>query len=132
MNQTTDDKITIIEGPPPVFEEIQDGWALGLNEGPYLHDLALTRLRAFNGQALVERCHRAWRNQSSINLEYRNELGLEETAPILAARSVLTDDGQVLLLWVRREPDLSDDDDIDDEDDENDELDDNDFIDPSF
>ena len=29
-----DDKITIIEGPPPVFEPVQDGWALGLGEGP--------------------------------------------------------------------------------------------------
>lgn len=124
MNQTTDDKITIIEGPPPVFETVQDGWAMGLNEGPFLHDLALTRLRSFNGPALVERCHRAWRSQVTINLEYRNEMGLEEYAPILAARSVDTDDGQVLLLWVRREPDLSDEDLDDDEDeDENDEID---------
>ncbi len=29
-----DDKITIIEGPTPEFEAIQDGWALGINEKP--------------------------------------------------------------------------------------------------
>jgi len=31
-----DNKITIIEGPPPVFEPARDGWALGLCEGPHL------------------------------------------------------------------------------------------------
>lgn len=98
-----DDRITIIEGPTPVFEEINDGWALGLNESPVLYELVMTRVRTFNGQALVERCHRAWNDQSNIYLHYRNELGLEEKAPILAARSVSTHDGSVLLLWVRLE-----------------------------
>lgn len=95
-----DDKITIIEGPPPVFEQVNDGWALGLNESPNVLVPALTRLRTFNGNALVERCHRAWSNQQPIHLHYRNEMGLEETAPILAARNVETSDGHVLLLWV--------------------------------
>jgi hypothetical protein len=95
-----DDKITIIEGPPPVFEQVQDGWALSLNEGPSLSVTALTRLRTFNGPALVERCYRAWHKNASIHLLYRNEVGVEQTAPILAARNVDTDDGQVLLLWV--------------------------------
>jgi hypothetical protein len=104
MKDVMSDKITIIEGPPPTFEAVQDGWALGLNEGPFLYDLALTRLRAFNGAALVERCHRAWHNHNSIQLEYRNEYGLEENTPILAARNLQSSDGDVLLLWVRREP----------------------------
>jgi hypothetical protein len=101
--EMTDEKITIIEGPPPTFNEVQDGWALGLNETPYLFELSLTQLRTFNGPALVERCHRAWRNRAPIYLEYRDPLGLEQRAPILAARSVQTDAGQVLFLWVRRE-----------------------------
>jgi hypothetical protein len=95
-----EDKITIIEGPPPVFEHVNDGWAMGLNEGPSLLIPALTRLRTFNGPALVERCYAAWHNKSSIHLHYRTEAGLEETAPILAARNVETPDGHVLLLWV--------------------------------
>ncbi len=102
-----DDKITIIEGPPPAFETIEDGWALGLNEGPLVYDLALTRLRTFNGAALVERCHRTWNNGSTMYLYYRNDLGLEEHAPIMAARNVETNDGHVLLLWVRRKPEES-------------------------
>lgn len=96
-----EDKITIIEGPPPTFEEITDGWALGLSEGTRIGDIAVTRLRTFNGPALVERCYRAWRNQQTINLEYRTADGLQNEAPIVAARFVDMEDGQLLILWVR-------------------------------
>ncbi len=115
-----DDKITIIEGPTPTFEAVDDGWALGLNEGPFLYDLALTRLRTFNGPALVERCHRAWHDQSAMFLHFRNEIGLEEKVPIMAARSVETSDGNVLLLWLRLEPQESEaETDFDDDEDQN-------------
>lgn len=117
-----DDKITIIEGPPPVFEPVQDGWALSLGEGPFLPLTLLTRLRTFNGPALVERCYRRWHLNEPIHLHYRNNLGLEEKAPIVAARSVETDEGNVLLLWiqldsqnVRLELDAGDDDETDEE-----------------
>lgn len=100
-----EDKITIIEGPPPTFEAVNDGWALSLNESNLLTNVALTRLRTFNGPGLLERCHRAWRHQNTIHLEYRSMDGLENQAPILAARTVEVDDGQVLLLWVRQEID---------------------------
>lgn len=96
-----DDRITIIEGPPPVFERIEDGWALGLNESPYGYSMALTRLRTFNGPALVERCHRMWHQKEPIYLYYRNEIGLEEKVPILAARASEVSEGQVLFLWIR-------------------------------
>ena len=118
-----DDKITIIEGPPPTFEEIDDGWALGLNESPEIYDMALTRVRTFNGPALVERCHRAWSKQEPIFLHYRNPIGLEEKAPIFAARSMETPDGHMLLLWIRRKPGEDEVDvDIHDDDDEDDDL----------
>lgn len=96
-----EDKITIIEGPPPTFEAITDGWALGLGEGPSLADIAVTRLRTFNGPSLVERCYRAWHNKQTINLEYRSSDGLQNQAPIVAARYVEMEEGQLLLLWVR-------------------------------
>jgi hypothetical protein len=98
-----EDKITIIEGPPPVFESVDDGWALGLTESPTFYHMALTRLRTFNGPALVERCHRMWNQNEPIYLHYRNELGLEEKVPILAARASESQDGQVLFLWIRRD-----------------------------
>ncbi len=121
-----EDKITIIEGPPPVFESVNDGWALGLNESPWLYDLTLTQVRTFNGPALVERCHRAWKQGITMYLHYRDEMGLEEKAPILAARSAETADGQVLILWVRQLPEIEDlndesDEDGDEDDEDNDE-----------
>ena len=131
-----EEKITIIEGPTPTFESIQDGWALGLNEGPSLYDLSLTRLRTFNGPSLVERCYRAWHQQQNIHLEFRTSDGLESQAPIVAARSVEVEEGHLLILWVR----LADDDvqfDLEYEDDEDDDtlddidgIDDSDFPDP--
>lgn len=96
-----EDKITIIEGPPPTFEIAPEGWVLGLNESPSLSDVVVTRLRTFNGPSLVERCHRAWRNNHSIQLEYRSDDGLLQQAPIVAARYVDVDDGQLLVLWLR-------------------------------
>ena len=96
-----EDKITIIEGPTPTFEIIPEGWVLGLTETPSLTDVAITRLRTFNGPELVERCHRAWRHNETIHLEYRGEDGLEQRAPIVAARYVEAEEAHLLLLWVR-------------------------------
>lgn len=96
-----DDKITIIEGPPPNFEDVHEGWPLGLNESPTLHKLALTRLRTFNGPALIERCYRAWRKHATIQLEFRAADGLIHKTPIVASRSLETDGGQLIFLWVR-------------------------------
>jgi len=101
-----EDKITIIEGPTPTFEIVKDGWALGLNESHLLFEIGLTQLRTYNGQSLLERCHRAWRHNNAINLEYRDENGFENQSPILAARTLEVDEGQVLLLWVRQEIDI--------------------------
>jgi hypothetical protein len=100
-NLKMDDKITIIEGPPPNFEDIHEGWPLGLYESPTLHKLAMTRLRTFNGPALVERCYRAWRKHHTIQLEFRAADGLIHKTPIVASRSLELDEGQLILLWVR-------------------------------
>ncbi len=96
-----DDKITIIEGPPPTFEEVRDGWALGLHDSLGSAIIGVTRLRTFNGAALVERCNRTWRAQGLMELEYRAPDGLAQLSPILAARHVELEEGQLLLLWVR-------------------------------
>ncbi len=115
-----EDKITIIEGPPPTFEAVNEGWALGLIESPLLFTVGLTRLRTFNGPVLLERCHRAWRHNTTIRLEYKDENGLENEAPILAARINQVEEGKMLLLWVRLEINP---DEIDDGDDDNDDED---------
>ena len=118
-----DEKITIIEGPPPTFEAVNDGWVSGLSDNASLASIAITRLRTFNGPALVERCHRAWSKQNAIHLEYRSIDGLEQQAPIMAARTLEVEDGQLLLLWVRLDSEeapleLGYDDDLDNESDD--------------
>jgi hypothetical protein len=96
-----DDKITIVEGPPPTFEAVGETWALALNESPTLSKLAVTRLRTFNGNSLIERCQRAWSHQHPMRLEYRQSDGLVNEVPVIAARNLETPEGNVLLLWVR-------------------------------
>ncbi len=96
-----DDKITIIEGPPPTFEPVLEGWSLGLNDTVSLSGVIVTRLRTFNGAVLVERCHKAWYSQSDMTLEYRGPDGLEHHSLILAARNVQAEAGDVLVLWLR-------------------------------
>jgi len=96
-----DTKITIIEGPPPTFENVYDIWANGILETPSQMSVAVTRLRTSNGHALVERCHRAWRHHEAIQLEYRTSDGETEEVPIVAARTTETQEGQILFLWVQ-------------------------------
>lgn len=114
-------KITIIEGPPPVFEMVEEGWSVGVIDSPILSDIAITRLRTYNGPALVERCHRAWRHGETMFLEFRTMDGLTQELPIVAVRNVELEEGAVLFLWVRIENDdieleLDYEDDADDED----------------
>jgi hypothetical protein len=99
--ESMEEKITIIEGPPPTFESVTDNWVIGVSESPNLGEIVMTRLRTFNGPELVERCHRAWRHQQPIYLEYRTEEGLQEQSPIVAARFLETEEGHLLLLWLR-------------------------------
>lgn len=94
-------KITIIEGPTPTFEVVYDNWANSIVDGANIASVALTRLRTANGPALVERCYRAWDRKDAIRLEFRAQDGLTQEVPIVAARAAETDDGDMLLLWVR-------------------------------
>ncbi|MDH5607813.1 MAG: hypothetical protein OEY93_13110 [Anaerolineae bacterium] len=96
-----DEKITIIEGPPPTFEIVNDAWANGIVDSPSIARIAVTQLRTFNGPALVERCHKAWSGRDPINLEFKSPEGLTMEVPIVAARTEDKNDGQVLYLWVR-------------------------------
>ena len=120
-----DDKITIIEGPPPTFELPNQGWAFGVSDSSTLAGVAVTKLRTFNGSSLVERCYKAWQQQQSINLEFRTPDGLNQEAQIVAARNVKVDEGDLLMLWVRLPADdleveigYNDDDDEDEDEDQ--------------
>ncbi len=115
-----DNRITIIEGPTPNFDSVDtdivmgiNGWTAGLSEGPYLYDTARTTLRTFNGEALVERCHKAWAQKTTMFLEYRDPIGMKKEVPIVAARAIDSDGGNILILWVRQDPELDEESDID-------------------
>jgi hypothetical protein len=120
------DKITIIEGPTPLFQPLVENpltglhaWTSGILESPYLYDMAVTTLRTFNGKALLDRCYSTWQEKSTMYLEYRDRIGLTKQTPILAARTLKVDEGDLLVLWVRRdlheeEMELDSDEEIDD------------------
>ena len=97
----TPEKITIIEGPTPTFEIAPETWLPSLAEGSRHPQLALTRLRTFNGPSMVERCWKAWDQGRPAYLEYRDEDGLTAEAEILAARYAEVAEGHVLLLYLR-------------------------------
>ncbi|MEA3328003.1 MAG: hypothetical protein U9R53_11985, partial [Chloroflexota bacterium] len=67
----------------------------------------------FNGEALLERCHKAWRNKSTMYLEYRDPIGMKKEVPIVAARTVDSENGNLLILWVRIDPEIEDEEDLD-------------------
>ena len=95
------EKITIIEGPTPTFEQTSETWLPSLAEGPELPSLALTRLRTLNGPSMVERCWKAWDEGRPVQLEFRDEDGLRQSAEVLAARYTELEEGHLLLLYVR-------------------------------
>jgi hypothetical protein len=98
---TEPEKITIVEGPPPLFEPAGDQWVHGLNEGPILRQTARCILRTFNGPSLVERCRSAWREGRDVFLDYRENDGMRKESLILAARHDEVNEGQILQLWVQ-------------------------------
>jgi hypothetical protein len=100
-NMATPEKITIIEGPTPTFEATHETWLSSLAEGTVLPQLALTRLRTFNGPSMVERCWKAWNDSRPVYLEYRDEQGATREAEIVAARYTEAPEGHVLLLYIR-------------------------------
>ena len=104
-------KITVIEGPTPTFEKIEDAqvrgsattWTVGILEGPFLFEMAMTTLRTFDSEALITRCKNAWAQNLPMFLEYRDEIGLTKQTPILAARALSLEEGDALQLWVRQD-----------------------------
>jgi hypothetical protein len=106
MDTYEPEKITIVEGPPPLFEPSIEHWAYAIGEGPVLKRAVRCMLRTMNGTALLERCRGAWREGRETMLEYRTMDGLRQEAVILAARKTEWPEGEVLLLWVRLDQEI--------------------------
>ncbi|NLC29163.1 MAG: hypothetical protein GX773_01765 [Chloroflexi bacterium] len=116
-------KITIIEGPTPEFQVVSEdnfndgslNWVAGILEGPFLFETAFTNVRTFDSQKLLERCKDAWAEKQTMYLEYKDRIGLRKEDPIIAARAVTVEDGEMLLLWVRRNLSLEENEEFEDD-----------------
>lgn len=97
-------KITIIEGPTPIFEAVSADWTSAMIESPSNYDVVMTNLRTMNGTGLMERCQNTWSQQDTMVLQFRNTIGMEQEVPIVAARCLDTEEGQKLVLWLRIKP----------------------------
>ncbi|GAB4539907.1 MAG: hypothetical protein Kow0063_29140 [Anaerolineae bacterium] len=111
--------ITIVEGPPPEFVEVDTDWTASLGEGPFPAIVAMCETRTLNGEALVERCRRAWQKGLPARLDFPGPDGGRAEVEIVAARWERAPEGQKLILWVKLE-DIEDD--IEDIEEEGDDL----------
>lgn len=95
--------ITIVEGPPPEFTEVDTYWTASLAEGSSQAIVAVCETRTFNGEVLVERCRQAWREGRSARLDFPQLDGERADVEIVAARWEQVNEGQKLILWVKME-----------------------------
>ncbi len=102
--ETEPELITIIEGPPPDFRMAAEPWALSMLEADKPFYVSLCQVRSFKGQALLERCRRAWSSQRPIYLDFPTMSGIRRKLEIVAARFEQLPEGDMLNLWVRHEP----------------------------
>ncbi|MGB8648984.1 MAG: hypothetical protein WCF84_27355 [Anaerolineae bacterium] len=104
MSSQEPDAITIIEGPPPQFKDADQVWTLSLVEANQPYDVSLTQVRSFKGQALLDRCRRAWGAQRPIYFDFPTYSGLRRRFEIIAAKFEQLPEGDLLNLWVRHRP----------------------------
>lgn len=98
--------ITIVEGPPPEFQEVLSDWAGGVLEGTDESQIALVEMRTFNGPKLVQRCEEAWAAKRDARLDFPTEDGERGEFDIVAVRWEDVEEGHKLYLWVRIEGEI--------------------------
>jgi hypothetical protein len=110
--------ITIVEGPPPEFTEVDTDWTASLAEGPFPAIVAMCETRTLNGESLVERCRQAWGEGRPARLDYPQPDGGRAEVEIVAARWEHVPEGQKLILWIKAEDIEEDIEDVEEEDDD--------------
>jgi hypothetical protein len=83
---------------------VDEAWMYSLLESarPYL--ISVCQVRSFKGQALMERCQRAWSAQRPTRLDFPTMSGTRKQLEIVAARFEQLPEGDLLNLWVRHQP----------------------------
>ncbi len=111
--------ITIIEGPTPEFRVTPQEWVQSVHEGPENHIVATCQLRTGNGEDIVARCQKAWKEMRPVKLDFPDEMRMRQRLDVLALRLQEVDEGPMLMLWVSLPPEFGEEDfDFDDEDDD--------------
>lgn len=98
--------ITIVEGPTPEFQEVNNHWAGSVLEGTEESEVALVEMRTFNGPKLVQRCQDAWAKGREARLDFPTEDGGRGELDIVAVRWEEVAEGHKLYLWVRLDGEL--------------------------
>lgn len=111
--------ITIIEGPTPEFRITPQEWVQSVHEGPEAHVVASCELRTGNGDDIVERCQRAWRERRPVQLDFPDELRMRQRLDVTALRLHEVEAGSVLTIWVALPPEFGEEDfEFDDDEDD--------------
>jgi hypothetical protein len=109
--------ITIVEGPTPEFRPSPYLWFQSVYDSPEDAEILLCELRTLNGDSIVERCRDAWREDRLVKLDFPDYMRMRQQLPVVAMRLQETEEGPMLMLWVRQaEEDSFEEPDVDDED----------------
>jgi hypothetical protein len=101
VNEEEPEYITVLEGPTPEFEASSSLWLQSVYEGPVEDAVAQCDLRTANGEDIVERSQRAWREGRSVVLDFPDDLRMRQEVDVVGMRLREVDEGTVLTLWVR-------------------------------
>jgi hypothetical protein len=94
--------ITIVEGPPPDFQDVANEWSIGVLEGTEEANIALCEMRTFNGPQMVKRCEDAWAEGRPARLDFpTGEDGERGELDIIGIRWDEVDEGHKLFIWLR-------------------------------
>ncbi len=93
--------ITILEGPTPDFQSAAHLWMQSVYEGPADSTVAQCELRTGNGEDILERCRRAWKEGRPVRLDFPDDLRMRQEVDVVGLRLHEVDQGMVLTLWVR-------------------------------
>lgn len=93
--------ITVLEGPTPDFQSTNQLWLQSVYEGPVDAAVAECELRTANGEDIVERAQRAWRDGRAVRLDFPDDLRMRQEVDVVGVRLRDVQEGTVLTLWVR-------------------------------
>ena len=100
MSTIEPELIEIIEGPTPEFEPVPQFWVQSILEGPEDQMVAMCQLRTGNGESIMERCRRAWKEGRPVRLDFPDELRLRQQVDVVSLKLGNVEEGEMLNLWV--------------------------------